>query len=62
VQGAELDVLAGAIAALRQTSLLVLEVSFFEFFAGGPDFAAVVERLAAERFALYDVIGLSYRP
>jgi len=62
VQGAELDVLAGATEALRQTSLLVLEVSFFEFFAGGPDFAAVVERMAAEGFALYDVLGLSYRP
>ena len=62
VQGAELDVLAGATAALRQTSLLVLEVSFFEFFQGGPDFAAVVERMAAEGFAFYDVLGLSYRP
>jgi FkbM family methyltransferase len=62
VQGAELDVLAGAAETLRQTSLLVLEVSFFEFFAGGPDFAAVVERMAAEGFALYDVLGLSYRP
>lgn len=62
VQGAELDVLAGATAALRQTSLIVLEVSFFEFFAGGPDFAAVVERMAAEGFVLYDVLGLSYRP
>jgi len=62
VQGAELDVLSGAVATLRQTSLLVLEVSFFEFFAGGPGFAAVVERMAAEGFALYDVIGLSYRP
>ena len=62
VQGAELDVLAGATAALRQTSLLVLEVSFFEFFAAGPDFAAVVERMVTLGFALYDVLGLSYRP
>jgi FkbM family methyltransferase len=62
VQGAELEVLAGAAATLPDVSLIVLEASFFEFFEGGPDFAAVVERLAAYGFALYDVLGVSYRP
>lgn len=37
-QGAELDVLLGAEATLRSTEYIILEVSFFEFFKGGPQF------------------------
>jgi FkbM family methyltransferase len=62
VQGAELDVLAGAVETLRATELVVLEVSFLEFFEGGARFDEVVAALAEAGFAAYDLLGVGYRP
>jgi hypothetical protein len=62
VQGAELDVLRGAEALLQQADYALLEVSFFEFFAGGPQFADVIAFMQARGFAAYDISGLQYRP
>jgi FkbM family methyltransferase len=62
VQGAELGVLAGAVETLRATELVVLEVSFLEFFKGGARFDEVVAALAEAGFAAYDLLGVGYRP
>ena len=42
VQGAELDVLRGAIETLNETELVILEVSMFEFMVNLPQFYDVV--------------------
>jgi hypothetical protein len=62
VQGAELEVLAGARETLRATEYVLLEVSFFEFFANGPLFHDVVAFMKSHGFVAYDVFGFQYRP
>jgi FkbM family methyltransferase len=62
VQGAELDVLAGAGEVLRGAEYVLLEVSLFEFFKGGPQFHDVVTFMKSHGFVAYDVYGLQYRP
>jgi FkbM family methyltransferase len=62
VQGNELDVLAGATETLADASLVILEVSFFPFLVGGPQFDEVVAFMRAAGFMTYDVFDLSYRP
>ncbi len=62
VQGAELDVLAGAEAVLRDTEYVVLETSLFEFFRGAPLVDEVVAYMVGRGFAVYDVLALQYRP
>jgi FkbM family methyltransferase len=62
VQGAELDVLAGALQILRDTQYLILEVSCFHFFQGGPQLFDVVTAMKQHGFAVYDVLDPQYRP
>jgi len=62
VQGAELDVLAGAERVLQGTELVLLEVSLFQFFEQGPIFCDIVEFMKARGFVPYDILGLQYRP
>jgi len=62
VQGNELEVLAGATQTLAEASLVILEVSFFPFLVGGPQFDEVVAFMRAAGFMTYDVFELSYRP
>jgi FkbM family methyltransferase len=62
VQGAELDVLLGAEETLRDTEYIILEVSLFEFFKGGPQFYDVVTFMRSRGFVAYDIYGLQYRP
>lgn len=62
VQGAELDVLSGAEEILRGTEYVLLEVSFFEFLSGGPQFYDVVTFMKSRGFVTYDIHGLQYRP
>ncbi len=62
VQGAELDVLLGVEAILGSTEYIILEVSFFEFFKGGPQFWDVVNFMKSKGFVAYDIWGLQYRP
>jgi FkbM family methyltransferase len=62
VQGAELDVLEGAAIVLPAAEYVLIEVSLFEFFEGGPVLKDVVGFMHAREFAAYDVIGWQYRP
>ena len=62
VQGAELDVLAGADRILEDTEYVLLEVSLFGFFVDGPQFYDVVSFMKDRGFVAYDIIGHNYRP
>jgi FkbM family methyltransferase len=62
VQGAELQVLAGAARTLRETEAVILEVTFFAAMIGGPLFFDVVSRMKDLGFVAYDVFGFQYRP
>ncbi len=62
VQGAELQVLAGATRTLRQTEAVILEVTLFGILIGGPQLADVVARMRQYGFAVYDIFGFLYRP
>lgn len=62
VQGAELDVLAGAEYTLNDSELVVLEVSFFQFFQDGPECAEIIAHMKARGFVPYDIVARQYRP
>jgi FkbM family methyltransferase len=62
VQGAEREVLKGAGEILRECQYIILEVSFFRFFQGGPDFCEVIAYMKEQGFVPYDIVGLQYRP
>jgi FkbM family methyltransferase len=62
VQGAELDVLAGASQTLTETELVFVEVSLFQFYKGGPVFNDVTAHMAGLGFVPYDLVGGLYRP
>jgi FkbM family methyltransferase len=62
VQGAELDVLAGAGNTLAGAGVVILEVSFLGFFEGGPQFFDVLTYMKDRGFAVYDLFGISHRP
>ncbi len=58
VQGAELDVLAGAAAALQRTEAILLEASLVEYNLGAPRIADVIARLRELEFLLFDIWDL----
>jgi FkbM family methyltransferase len=58
VQGAELDVLAGAPAVLARTDVVLLEASVVAYNAGAPRVADVVARIRELDFLLYDIWDL----
>jgi FkbM family methyltransferase len=62
VQGAELQVLDGARRTLEQTEAVLLELSFFGFYSGGPQFCDVIAEMKERGFVTYDVYGFLYRP
>ena len=62
VQGAELQVLAGAERALKETEAIILEVTFFGTLIGGHQVYDVVSRMKELGFVAYDVFGFLYRP
>lgn len=62
VQGAELDVLEGFQEGLRETEVVVLEVSMFQFLKGAPQFHEVIFFMKNHGFVAYDIILLSNRP
>jgi len=62
VEGAELDVLAGAPGMLAETDYLVVEVSLFDFYTGGSRVQDVVRFLDQHDLVLYDVLDVQYRP
>ena len=61
VQGAELDVLKGAKMVLKDTEFIILEVSFFEFFKGGPQVDRCIDFMKEHGFVIYDMFDLQYR-
>jgi FkbM family methyltransferase len=62
VQGAELTVLAGAPETLKQTEVVILEVSLFEMLIDGPQLFDVMVYMKQRGFVLYDTWGFLYRP
>ncbi|HZQ08327.1 MAG TPA: FkbM family methyltransferase [Anaerolineae bacterium] len=62
VQGAELDVLSGALKTLPQCEYVLLETTFFQFFIGGAQFADIIDFMRERGFVVYDLFGLLYRP
>lgn len=62
VQGAELDVLRGARKTLRATDYVLLEVSFFKFFHGGPECWDVLSAMKECGFVPYEIFSFQYRP
>jgi FkbM family methyltransferase len=62
VQGAELQVLAGAARTLQQTEAVILEVSLFGTMIGGPQFFDIVSYMKGAGFVAYDIFAVNYRP
>lgn len=62
VGGAELQVLDGASKTLKDTALVILEVSFFSFGDGWPEFYDVIDYMKKRGFVAYDVFGGHNRP
>ncbi|MBO1076064.1 FkbM family methyltransferase [Roseomonas marmotae] len=58
VQGAELDVLAGAKTVLDRTELILLEVSLVDYNAGAPRMAEIVAHLHQLGFLPFDILDL----
>jgi len=61
-QGSELDVLTGAREILKNTELVMLETSLFEFFKGGTLLYEVIAFMENRGFCVYDIFDLGYRP
>ena len=62
VQGAELDVLAGASRVLEATEFVVMEVSFLEYNKGAPDFRRTIDAMADLGFVALDLIESNRDP
>lgn len=62
VQGAELEVLEGAIQVLRDTEFAVIECSLFRFYEAASSMNDVIDLMRLQGFAIYDIGGLHYRP
>jgi FkbM family methyltransferase len=62
VQGAELQVLAGATRTLQQTEAVILEVTLFGTMIGGPQFYDIMHFMKQSGFVAYDVFAVNYRP
>ena len=61
VQGGELKVISGAEKIISNTEFIILEISFFEFFIGGPIFNDVIKFMEDIGFVPYDIWGPQYR-
>ena len=62
VQGSELAVLEGARNTVANADLVILEVSFFDFFRGGCSLIDVISYMAGRGFVPYDLTAPLYRP
>lgn len=60
-QGSEIEVLKGAPTVLKETELVIVEVSFFEFFKGGPQIYDCMTFMKERGFVAYDIFDLQYR-
>jgi len=62
VQGAELEVLEGAKNVIKDTELILLEVSLFQFMVNSPQFYDVVSYMKEQGFVVYDIFDSCTRP
>ncbi|MGE5503747.1 MAG: FkbM family methyltransferase [Actinomycetota bacterium] len=62
VQGAELDVLAGAPGVVEAAELIVAEISVVDYNLGAPSAADVIAFLDARGFALFDLFPMARTP
>ncbi len=62
VQGAELDVLRGASRSLAITSVIEVEISFFDFWESSTTFRQIEEILHPAGFSLYSLPFVSQNP
>ena len=62
VQGAELQVLAGAARTLAQTEAVMLEVNLFATMIGGPQLYDIINTMKMSGFVVYDMYPILYRP
>lgn len=60
-QGAEIKVLSGAQTVLKEIALILLEVSLFEFFKGGPLLYDCITFMKEKGFVVYDIFDFQYR-
>ena len=60
-QGSELEVLKGTQTVLKDTEFVLMEVSFFEFFKGGPQIYDCMTFMKELGFVSYDIFDLQYR-
>ncbi len=61
-QGAEFEVLNGAKKVLKDTEVIILEVSFFQFYVNGPQFYDIVAYMKKKGFVAYDISSGHNRP
>lgn len=62
VEGAELDVIAGAAAALERAEVVLLEIALFEFALGTPLFHEVIATMADAGWVTHDFYDGGLRP
>lgn len=62
VQGAEINVIGGAEETLKQTEVVILEVSLFKFMKGAPDLFEILDFMKKYGFVAYDILNGFYRP
>jgi FkbM family methyltransferase len=62
VQGFELEVLEGAGDFLSNIDVVILEVSFYKFLKGCPEFFEIMEYMKKRGFVVYDIFGGINRP
>jgi FkbM family methyltransferase len=60
IQGAELDVIRGGLAIVRNSRYLLLELQTYDYNLGAPHFEEVVAFLHGEGFAVVDIVDLMY--
>ena len=60
-QGNEVETLKGSTKTLKQTDYVLLEVSFFKVFKGGPEFTEVIRFMHKRGFVTYDMFNPLYR-
>ena len=60
-EGYELNVIRGGAAFLRQTDVVIAEVSVAERFSGSYDFAEFITAMGEHGFDVHDFLHLSYR-
>jgi hypothetical protein len=57
VEGAELDVIAGAESTLGHTEAVIVETSIAPRFKGGAEFADVVAAMSEHGFSVFDILA-----